>query len=189
LQTTEENINQAVSVLQQGGIIAYPTEAVFGLGCDPQRDNSIKRLLQVKQRPASKGLILIASEIVQLTPYIDTARLDAARWQQVQASWPGPYTWLLPVRRGLSKLIRGEHSSVAVRVSAHPIVRQLCDSFGGAIISTSANRSGMSPAVTVDEVEAQLGELIDYVVAGDVGGSDKPTEIRDALSGKIIRPA
>ena len=186
---TEENISQAVSVLQHGGIIAYPTEAVFGLGCDPQQPDSIKRLLQIKQRPASKGLILIASSIEQLSPYIDSSHLEQQTWQQVQNSWPGPVTWLLPAQQSLSKLICGEHNSVAVRVSAHPVVVELCRRFGGAIISTSANRSNEPPAASADEVEAQLGELIDFVVAGEVGGAGKPTEIRDALSGKIVRPA
>jgi len=101
---TEKNIKQAVSVLQRGGVIAYPTEAVFGLGCDPQQKNSIRNLLQIKQRPAEKGLILIASSVCQLLAYIDTASISEVRWAEVQASWPGPVTWLLPYKKQVSSL-------------------------------------------------------------------------------------
>ena len=185
---SKNNIKQAVAVLQRGGVIAYPTEAVFGLGCDPQQESSIKRLLEIKQRPAAKGLILIASQISQLLPYIDIDAIDAARWREVQASWPGPITWLLPARQQVSRLICGDHDSIAVRVSAHPVVKDLCNAFGAAITSTSANLSDQPPTRSANAVHAELGSLVDYIVDGEVGPAQKPTEIRDALSGKIIRP-
>lgn len=184
---TENIIRQAVTVLQSGGVIAYPTEAVYGMGCDPLQDNSIRKVLQIKQRPADKGLILIASNITQLMAYIDLDKLPDERWQEIQASWPGPFTWLIPARQSVSDLIRGQHSSIAVRVSAHPVVRELCDAFGGAIISTSANLSGEEPTRTVEQTRAQLAELVDYIVDGKVGDSSKPSEIRDALTGALVR--
>lgn len=175
--------------MQRGGVIAYPTEAVFGLGCDPQQKNSIRNLLQIKQRPAEKGLILIASSVCQLLAYIDTASISEARWAEVQASWPGPVTWLLPYKKQVSKLIYGEHTSIAVRVSAHPAVVNICDTFGRAIISTSANRSGQPPLRSSEEVWTQLGGQVDFILEGGVGKAAGPSEIRDAVSGRIIRPA
>lgn len=169
-------------------MIAYPTEAVFGLGCDPQQQDSIKKLLKIKQRAADKGLILIASDISQILPYIEITELSDDMWKQVQSTWPGPVTWVLPAKTNVSELIRGKHTTIAVRVSAHPLVMKLCDAFGHALISTSANRSEQQPARTVDEVGTIFGEQVDYIVDGDVGELRQPTEIRDARSGKIIRP-
>lgn len=183
----ENNISQAVKILRRGGVIAYPTEAVFGLGCDPRQDESIKRLLQIKQRPLEKGLILVASDIAQLEPFIDIAALDAMRWAEIQASWPGPFTWLIPVRPETSIYLRGQHKTLAVRISSHPVVHELCQAFAAPIVSTSANLSGQPPARTGKEVEEQLGSVVDYIVQGEVGDSSRPTEIRDAVSGRIIR--
>ncbi len=185
---SKNQIQQAVTVLQRGGVIAYPTEAVFGLGCDPRQEDSIKKLLQIKQRPVEKGLILIASHIDQLLDYIDSSAIEMTRWAEVQASWPGPVTWLLPVRQPVSSLLCGAHTSIAVRVSAHPVVKMLCDAFAGAITSTSANRSNQSPTRTAEATHTELGRLVDFIIDGEVGPAQKPTEIRDALSGRIIRP-
>ncbi|MFO7602743.1 MAG: Sua5/YciO/YrdC/YwlC family protein [Gammaproteobacteria bacterium] len=185
----DESIQEAVAALRRGGIIAYPTEAVFGLGCDPRQPHSIQRLLDIKQRPAAKGLILIASTVAQLVPYLDLSQLSAARWQEIQSCWPGPVTWLVPAAAQVGAEIRGVHTSVAVRVSAHARVQALCDAFDGAIISTSANLSGQPPARSAAQTRAQLGERLDYILPGEVGGARNPSEIRDARSGKIIRPA
>ena len=110
-------------------------------------------------------------------------------WDEVQSSWPGPVTWLIPANENVSEMIRGTHTSVAVRVSAHPLVKTLCSVFENAIISTSANLSHQSPARTADDVRSIFAEQLDYVLDGEVGKLNKPTEIRDAVSGKIIRPS
>jgi len=181
-----EALNAAVQCLNEGGIIAYPTEAVFGLGCDPDNDAALQRLLELKQRPAHKGLILVAASMEQLQPYLQPLAEDVL--QKLRASWPGPVTWLCPVKESVSTLLRGEHATLAVRVSAHPVVQQLCRLYAKPMVSTSANVSGGPPATTVDEVRHTLG-TIDFVVPGKVGGDARPTEIRDALSNAIIRPA
>lgn len=177
-------LRRAVQTLEAGGIIAYPTEAVFGVGCDPWDDDALIDLLTIKQRPWHKGLILIAADFNQLQDFIQP--LAAETLKQVQQSWPGPVTWLLPVREEVSPLLTGEHDTIAVRVSAHPLVRELCEAFGGAIVSTSANIAGLRPAKNVHQVRWQLPE-VDYVLPGALGGATKPSEIRDARTGAKLR--
>jgi L-threonylcarbamoyladenylate synthase len=173
-------------VLQAGGVIAYPTEAVYGLGCDPWSATAVA-LLAIKQRPAHKGLILVAADQAQLDPFVDWSSLPAGRRPAVLASWPGPVTWLLPAHPGVPGWLRGRHASIAVRVSAHPVVRDLCSCFGGALVSTSANRAGMPPARSALTVERTLGGAVDYLLHGDLGGLTRPTEIRDGSTGEVVR--
>ena len=184
MRTLNWRLRRAVHTLESGGIIAYPTEAVFGVGCDPWNEDALIKLLEVKQRPWEKGLILIASDFNQLQEFIQP--LAAGTLQQLQQSWPGPVTWLLPVREEVSPLLTGEHDTIAVRVTAHPLTRRLCDAFGGAIVSTSANTTGLRPAKNVHQVHWQLPEL-DYVLPGALGGASQPSQIRDARTGAILR--
>jgi L-threonylcarbamoyladenylate synthase len=179
------SIQQAVDAVRDGGVIAYPTEAVYGLGCDPDNIQAVQKILYLKQREKSKGLILIASDVEQLLPYL--ARLPEEAKHRVLASWPGPFTWLWPARESTSDWLRGDFSTLAVRVSAHPLVRELCQAVGKPLVSTSANLSGQPPARTAAEVFEQFDDSIDFVLEGQVGPSTSPTEIRDALTGKLIR--
>jgi len=178
-------IEHAVAALRQGGVVAYPTEAVYGLGCDPQNPMAIKKLLSIKQRDASKGLILVASDFAQLSPYLEP--IEAKFAARAQASWPGAVTWLWPARKGEFEWLRGEHDTLAVRVTAHALAARLCAAFGGALVSTSANISGQPAACTADAVTQLFAEQLDSIVAGDVGGFDAPSEIRNLLTGEIIR--
>jgi len=133
-------LRRAARMLTAGGVIAYPTEAVYGLGCDPLDAQAVTRLLAIKRRPVEKGLILIASRFDQLGPYVQP--LTAAIRQRLDESWPGPNTWLLPADPATPRWIRGDHRTIAVRVTAHPLAAALCEAFGGAIVSTSANPAG-----------------------------------------------
>jgi L-threonylcarbamoyladenylate synthase len=178
-------INEAVHVLQQGGVIAYPTEAVYGLGCDPANIQAIQKLLALKQRAPDKGLILIAAEFEQLRPFL--ADIEAPLKERVLATWPGPVTWLWPAKSDVSTWLRGKHTTIAIRVTAHSLAAELCRAFGGALVSTSANLSGRSPARTAAQVSAEFAGQLDYVVEGEVGGLAKPSQIRDVMSGKILR--
>lgn len=177
-------IRQAARLLRSGGLIAYPTEAVFGLGCDPLNAEAVLHLLHIKQRPASKGLILIAAHFEQLLPYVDGSKPELLA--EALQSWPGPYTWIAPTRPDLPYWLGGGQPGVAVRVSAHPLVKALCEAFGGAIVSTSANRSGQQPARNELQVRLKLGEQIP-VLHGATSGLLRPTPIRSALSGEILR--
>jgi len=181
----DKAINEAVQVLRNGGIIAYPTESVYGLGCDPSNIESIKRLLNIKQRQRDKGVILIAADFSQLTPYL--VDIDERLQQPVLASWPGPVTWLWPAKSDLSRWLRGRHETLAVRVSAHPLVVKLCEQFGGALISTSANPTRQLPARSAQQVRELFADDLDYILEGETGGHPAPTEIRDVLSGNIVR--
>lgn len=180
------HLHQAVRVLRQGGVIAYPTEAVFGIGCDARNEKAIKRILELKRRAVKKGLIVIAADVSQLHDLV--APLSPSIRDEVMSTWPGPVTWILPARDSVSPLLRGQHHGIAVRVTAHPLAASLCKRFGGAIVSTSANRSGKPSARTTEETRYRLGSDLDYILPGDVGGLAKPTQIRDALTGRILRP-
>ncbi len=182
----EASIEHAVNTLHRGGVIAYPTEAVFGLGCDPQNMIAVQRLLDIKQRDASQGLLLIAADFAQIAPYI-AADCPSAALLQAQASWPGPHTWVFPASGRAPTWITGDHGSIALRVTAHPVAAALCRAFESPLVSTSANRHGTDPARTSSEVERELGVLVDAIVAGDVGESESPTTIRDAISGEWLR--
>ena len=179
------HIQQAVRVVEAGGIIAYPTEAVYGLGCDPLNIDAVAHLLSLKQRSVDKGLILVAADIAQLSDFIEFPGGKTA--EAIRASWPGPVTWLLPVQSWVPDWLTGNHPTLAVRVSDHPVVRELCLEFDGPLVSTSANRQGHPPARRAYQVRRQFGDRIDYVVAGQTGKLAQPTEIRDAASGDIIR--
>lgn len=178
-------LDSAVQHLKTGGIIAYPTESVYGLGCDPHHSSALQRLLALKQREWHKGLILIAAEVAQLSPFILPLTPEIS--QQVLATWPGAVTWLLPVRAEVSELLRGNSDKIAVRVTAHPLAAALCRAWGGALVSTSANISTQPPAKTALEVQYTFGHSIDYIVDGAVGNNPRPSEIRDALTNQILR--
>jgi len=168
-----------------GGIIAYPTESVFGLGCNPWEIRAVNKILALKRRHPNKGLIVVAATFTQLEPLLD---LNAAiPWDTVMASWPGPVTWILPAKRHIPILIRGTGGGLAVRVSAHPVVQELCRCTG-LLISTSANPEGCLPAKSASRVRAYFGDSIDYILPGATGNSPRPTEIRDAITGRVIRP-
>ena len=179
-----QDVHRAGALIRAGGVIAYPTEAVFGLGCDPRNEEAVTRLLAIKQREVSKGLILIAAEAAQLEPYL--LPLDPESTARAHAAWPGPVTWLWPVRPDTPRWLTGDHDTLAVRVTDHPLAAALCRE-AGAIVSTSANLAGEEPARTDAAVVAQLGHLLDGVLAGKVGGRDRPSEIRDVRTGAVIR--
>ncbi|MBP8111703.1 MAG: Sua5/YciO/YrdC/YwlC family protein [Agitococcus sp.] len=180
-------LNQAVITLKQGGILAYPTEAVWGLGCDPFNQHAVLKLLALKQRPMAKGLILIAASVAQIESYLQLLRPQER--QQVLDSWPSPTTWVVPVSLDFPEWIRGEHLSVAIRVSAHPPVQALCSAFGGAIISTSANITGQPSALTAEQIVSIFGDGIDYILPTALGGQKNPSQIRDARTGAVLRPS
>ena len=177
----------AARILRSGGVIAYPTEAVWGLGCDPRDEAAPLRLLALKQREVAKGLILIAADEAQLTPFTDFESLSESQRAMVRATWPGPNTWIVPASRDAPRWITGEHDGIAVRVTAHPGVIALCEAFGGALVSTSANRAGMPATAVFDDLDPVVVAGVDAVLEGDSGGLERPSAIRDARSGAVLR--
>lgn len=181
---TSADIDKACAVLRAGGIIAYATEGVWGLGCDPFNPSAVAKILKLKQRTPSKGLIIAAAYPEQVERWL--ANLSAAQRQEVEATWPGPYTWVIPAPDA-PEYLRGAHSSLAIRVSAHPAIQALCRTFNGPIVSTSANLSGQEPFATAEELQAEWGGDIDFILPSTLGGDRKPSEIRDALTGAVLR--
>lgn len=179
--------NAAARLLRGGGVIAYPTEAVWGLGCDPRDEAATLRLLAIKQREVAKGLILIAADEAQLAPFVDFESLAESQRLTVRATWPGPNTWIVPASREAPHWITGEHEGIAVRVTAHPGVIALCRAFGGAVVSTSANRAGMPAATAFRDLDPAVIVGVDAVLEGETGGLDRPSAIRDARSGAVLR--
>lgn len=171
-------------LIKAGGVIAYPTEAVWGLGCDPWNADAVYRLLQLKQRPVSKGLILIADCIHQFDFLLDG--FPQPWMDRLAGSWPGPNTWLVPHRNRLPQWITGQHDTVALRVTAHPLVREVC-ALTGPIISTSANPAGRPAARSRLRVEQYFEGHLDAVVGGALGGRRNPSLIRDLCSGTVVR--
>lgn len=166
-------------------MIAYPTEAVYGLGCDPRCREAVLRLLAIKERDLSKGLILIAADLGQLAPFVES--LSAERMREIEETWPGPNTWLLPARPTTPGWLTGRFDTLAVRVTAHPVAAALCRAFGGALVSTSANRSGRPPARTALEARRALGDALDDLLVGRCMGADRPSSIRDGRTGRVLR--
>jgi L-threonylcarbamoyladenylate synthase len=178
------HLRRAARVVAAGGIVAYPTEAVFGLGCDPGNQIALRRIIAMKGRDARKGFILVAAEIAQLDPWVIFPGGDAL--ERILQTWPGPYTWVVPARPGVDPWLTGGRATLAVRVIDHPVATALCR-LTGALVSTSVNRSGHPPVRDSLRVRAVFGNRIDVVVPGEIGALAGPTEIRDALTGRLLR--
>jgi len=174
----------AISCLKSGGIIAYPTEAVYGIGCDPYNKNSVKKITQIKKRESRKSYILVASELSQLSNLININSLS----EEVLNSWPGHNTWLIKPKKNIpSWLMDNENGLIAIRVSSHPEIVELCQFFKNPIISTSANISGNKILKNHHDVEKIFGSDLDYLVLGNVGEHPEPSIIKDMKTGKVIR--
>lgn len=181
----QQNLQIASELLLAGGVIAYPTEGVFGLGCDPFNADAVGRILTIKQRPVHKGLILVADSFERLQPYL--APLTEAQIARMTATWPGPYTWVVPHNGTLPDFVTGGRPSVAVRVSGHPLARELSKRSGMPIISTSANRSGKPSLQTSLQVRSVLGQDIDCLLHGRVQTPGQSSQITDLISGHQFR--
>jgi len=174
----------AISCLKLGGIIAYPTEAVYGIGCDPYNKDSVKKITQIKKRESRKSYILVASELSQLSNLININSLS----EEVLNSWPGHNTWLIKPKKNIpSWLMDNENGLIAIRVSSHPEIVELCQFFKNPIISTSANISGNKILKNHHDVEKIFGSYLDYLVLGNVGEHPEPSIIKDMKTGKVIR--
>ena len=176
---------EAAELIRKGSVVAYPTEAVYGLGCDPSNEAAVHKILSLKSRPESAGLILIGASFDQFEGWV--SRVPAANLQAALDSWPGPNTWLFPPGPKVARWITGAHSSVAIRVTAHETCVALCEAFGGPLVSTSANPRSQEPARSADEVTEYFGQTIAGIVEGALGGRDQCSSIRDALTGRVIR--
>ena len=177
-------INNAAEVIRRGGVIAYPTESTFGLGCAPNDLNALNRILEIKQRPAEKGLIILVSDIQQARNFIQP--LTQAQLDQIAVPNDRATTWLIPREQNLPVELCGTHPKIAVRVTQHPIAHAICEAIAMPLVSTSCNLSGEPAMTDAAAIAEQMGEQLDLVVGGEVGGQDA-SQIIDIESGQILR--
>lgn len=187
---SDPEVCAAAQLLKQQAVIAYPTESVWGLGCDPDSLPAVEKLLRLKGRSASKGLILIAASAEQFAPYLTGLESDALK--RFQTPQQKPTTWLVPSNGCVPEWISGGHDTLALRVTDHPLAAALCRLFGGPLVSTSANPQGRPAATSAEQVQAYFGQAaegnaIDAQTPGTVGDAIKPSEIRYLISGEIVR--
>jgi L-threonylcarbamoyladenylate synthase len=178
------DVDTTAQSLTAGGVIAYPTEAVYGLGCDPLNASAVNKLLHIKNRPTHKGFILLAAHWQQLEPFI--APLTPAQHARAQATWPGPFTWLMPATDSTPATLSVDQL-IAVRITNHPLARQLCLATQCAIISTSANLAEQPPMTEATQVAATLGQQLDTILVGATGQASQSTPIRNIITGAWLR--
>ena len=178
---------QAADALRRGEVVAYPTEAVYGLGCDPFNEAAFTKLIALKQRPLSHGALLIGASFEQVRPFMDLSAVPDEILERIRSQWPGAHTWVFPRMANTPAWLSGKHVGIALRVTAHATAAALCRAFGGALVSTSANQHDQPPARDADTVRAMFGRRLGAIIDAPVGGLSRPTPIHDALSGAIIR--
>ncbi len=170
--------------LHDGGVILYPTEGVLGLGCDPCHQRAVERVKALKVRDPRKGLICVAAHWKQVSRWVDVNKVPDL--STILATWPGPTTWVFPASEHAPSWLQA-NASVALRISAHAIVQQICEVYGGPLVSTSANSSGEDAWCHYDDVHPDWLEQVDGCVDGTVGSSQGPSKIYDAVSQKQYR--
>ncbi|MDD2721555.1 MAG: L-threonylcarbamoyladenylate synthase [Gallionella sp.] len=175
---------QLAAFLRRGGLIAYPTESCYGFGCDPANRAAVKRLLRLKQRPQKKGLILIASSFRQVAKYLQPVSPQGQR--KLVEDGARAVTYLLPVKPSCPRWLRGAHDTLAVRMTAHPVAKQLCRSADSALVSTSANLGGRRSVRSYADCQRQFGKKV-WVLPGRVGKRKQPSRIVAWADGRIMR--
>lgn len=177
----------ALTALEQGGVIFYPTEAVYGLGCDPDNQQAVEQLLAMKQRPVEKGLILIADNYGQLLKYVDDAKIPMDKRTDIFSSWPGAITWVMPAAKTTPKWLTGQFDTIAVRVTNHPTVKHLCQKFDKPLVSTSANLSGQDTVTSIAMAKTEFADKVAFYLDEPLGGNTQPSTIKDVMTGKVFR--
>ena len=183
--TVRWHLREAVRHISSGGVIAYPTDTVYGLGCNPYDGAAVLHLLALKQRSTAHGVILIGSKLEQFAPFL--APLSKTTVKRITAASRSPVTWVLPCREGTPAWLTGRHHTLAVRITRHPVAAALCELWGGPIVSTSANLHGHHPATSPLQVRKAFNGKLDYILHGHAGATNVPSTIRDGLTGKVLR--
>ncbi|MCP4000775.1 MAG: L-threonylcarbamoyladenylate synthase [Gammaproteobacteria bacterium] len=184
--TSPFSIRKAADILLEGGVVAYPTEGVYGLGCLPGNSDAITRILDIKSRSLSAGFILVSPNYALLEEWLSPSKKELSALQQ-KTNYP--VTWVVTAKPATPDWLTGGRATLAVRISTHPVVTALCDATHTALVSTSANRAGRPSARTALSVRKFLGPKIDYVVSGALGKASGASEIRRAEDNQVLRPA
>lgn len=189
---------QAADWIKQGRVLAYPTESVWGLGCHPYQVQAIERILHLKDRPKSKGMLVVTGAAKHIQSWLDA--LPADRRQAVLESWQQAniqkqaFTWRMatPLHTNLPKQLVGAQSGVAVRVIGNALIESLCEHLKddtnphALLVSTSCNPANQAPACTLEQALGYFGDRVCYL-SGPTMGYTKPSQIKDALSGQVLR--
>ncbi len=170
-------------ILRRGGIVAYPTDTLYGLAVDPRNDQAVEHLFDVKARDRGAAVALIASDLAQAQ---EAGEFGASELLLARACWPGPLTIVVPASRTLARSLTGDLQTVGVRVPAHPVAQALAGAFASCITATSANVSGRPPALTADDVAAALGSRIDAVIDAGPAPGGPPSTIVEVVSGRPV---
>jgi L-threonylcarbamoyladenylate synthase len=174
------SLGAIVAALKDGEVVAYPTEGVWGIGCDPSNEEALKKLISLKKRSRGKGFILIGSELLHFKKYAEVEDNKT----KLMSKWPGPHTWIVPALE-ISPLLSGGKKTIALRLSEHKETVNICNAFGGAIVSTSANKEGDKTPSSPEEIKEIFPGI--KVMHGELGGLNKPSKIEDLVTGKVIR--
>lgn len=167
---SNERIEEAAAVLRRGGLVAFPTETVYGLGADASNPAALRKIFAAKGRPADHPLIVHVADASDLRHW--AAEVPQAAWQLAERFWPGPMTLVLKKAAHVSDLVTGGQDSVGLRVPSHPVARRLLQAFGGGVAAPSANRFGKLSPTTAEHVKNELGDAVDLILDGgacDVG--------------------
>lgn len=178
---------RAAAVIKDGGVIIAPAEGVYGFSCAFDQEPALRRILQIKERAADKGLITICADVASALSLVDRARIPDATLSLMQRLWPGPHTFVLPCREGVAGLLTGFRPSIALRVTGFPLLQELCRHAGCPLVSTSVNLSGRAPLKDLPAVEAQFSALVDYIIKAPCQGLPGPSSIYDGLTGRLLR--
>ena len=175
---------QLAALLSAGAVVACPAEGVWGLSCNPFDEGAVRDLLTMKQRSASKGLIIVGANSEVFTDVI--SGLSSGQQDMILGSWPGPNTWLVPHRGFFPSWVTGDSDQVAIRVTSAPALTALCDAFGGPLVSTSANPAGLPPPHSMWELRRYFGATLP-ALPGTIDPLGKPSTIRCVEDGRVVR--
>lgn len=176
-------IRHAASLLHRGGIIVYPTDTIYGLGCDPLNMAAVQRIADIKQRPPGKSLIVLAHHTEQLAGIVSPEQLNSHLANHDQA----PTTWVLPADDHCPPWLRHRDGTVAVRLTDYPLVARLCKQFGRGIVSTSANLSGTKPLQRKLDLRRVFRPCVDTILHCNTAGTGKPSTIKHYSDQRILR--
>lgn len=177
-------LTKIINTLEKGNIIAYPTEGVYGLGCDPMQPDAVEKIYILKERERHKSFIIISHDWDCVAPWT----LPLPNLTTILNTWPGPITWILPASSAAPTYLVS-NGTIAIRITAHPFSRRLCEGFKRPLISTSANKAHQPPCLTAMEVQQAflMDEAITWIIDAPLGNQSGPTEIRDGITGKVLR--
>ena len=181
LEATDEAIRTAGFLMKQGGVVVYPTETVYGLGCVPSDTDAAQKVCEIKQR-ADKPMPLICSDIEAARKIVD---MNSAAEKLAKRFWPGPLTIVLPARVKYSMWVNHGASTLGVRVSPHPVASRLAKEAGGVIVSTSANISGGVPTMSASEARETFGNKVDIILDGGWSMGGEPSTVVDMTSEEV----